>query len=159
MERLPSERRQMLGITIASATNQEQLMSLMLSSLGKAQTLDDNARSNIANDVLDGLYYNLVLPDRFDCVENQQLSPEVGGVDEVGGVHLVEEEKCAICLGDVGSDDFRLPCASRHGFHGECIILWAVKKGNPFDCPLCRTSCQRTRSADGIAIWTRVDNL
>lgn len=44
-------------------------------SLEVAVTLDETSRGLIANDVFDGLYHRLLLPDRFDCDELPRRCP------------------------------------------------------------------------------------
>ena len=74
IQQLPLVARRHLGSSILRTRNRTELMDLFLTSLVHATTLDEDARIKIANDVLEGRYYRLLLPDRFDC-ETMPLQP------------------------------------------------------------------------------------
>jgi hypothetical protein len=121
--RLPDAHRQRLGAGIAACPSKEALISMMLRTLETAQTLDEPDCARIANDVLDGMFHRLLLPDRFDCNEG----PAAGaGAD------------CAICLGVAPSvAEGQLPCG--HQFCSLCIGAWSAQhRSGHMPCPICR---------------------
>lgn len=152
--RLPDSEKRRLGTAILSTANRQELVDLMVCSLETARTLDHEARAKIANDVFEERFYNLLLPDRFDCDESPR---QTGEVEEAGqgfeqdqyarpSAPVIEEldgwGDCPICLGtSPPSNSDRLPCG--HAFCEGCTLDWVARHGNPFPCPMCRASCRR----------------
>uniref|UniRef100_A0A7R9VWC3 RING-type domain-containing protein n=1 Tax=Pseudictyota dubia TaxID=2749911 RepID=A0A7R9VWC3_9STRA len=152
VSRLPIDRRRELGTAILSTGTREELMEVMMASLEVAQTLDEESRLKIANDVLEGQFHRLLLPDRFDCDEpprrgaaarSEGMNPGASVPTVLGAAEEddCDEEECPICLGARDVANARvLPCG--HGFCEECILDWSRAHGCPFPCPVCRAPCQ-----------------
>ena len=69
VQQLSEERRRQIGEAIHSCSTTEGILEIALVSLRQSTLFDDHARSMIANDIFDGRYDLLLLPDRFDCDE------------------------------------------------------------------------------------------
>jgi len=159
VQQLPLPARRQLGSTILRTNNREELMNLVFTRLQCAVTLDEEAREKIANDVLEGRYYRLLLPDRFDCEvsarrirtsvlrsrdrrRNRHSSNSVldGDSPDPQSVYIDQEpEECPICLGD-SETPVTLQC--QHVFCRGCIIDWSRQAlnggGDNVSCPICR---------------------
>jgi hypothetical protein len=138
-------RRHRLGSAIYQATTRDGLVAIAMGALENAQTLDSAGRERVANDILDGRFDRLLLPDRFDCDERPRHHQR-DGADGVpmGMPPESEPDECPVCLG-TSLVERRLPCA--HTFCDACITQWAGGRA-AFPCPLCRAetslaSCPR----------------
>lgn len=162
--RLPAARRIQLGQAICRTRSKEELITLMLTTLEHAMTLEANGRALVANDVLDGHFYKLILEDRFDCTEvprqpqptpqQLQLQSHLGSNDTQNintddnrsdssdstpsAPPIIDEFECPICLGvEIATIDLR--CG--HKFCRGCITEWTRGEAT-FSCPMCRAEIQ-----------------
>ena len=142
LEALDYTRRHRLGSAMHQARSRDELIAIAMGALENAQTLDGAGRERVANDILDGRFDRLLLPDRFDCDERprrQGAAPPADGSAEVPvGMPVVEEpEECPVCLG-TSLVERQLPCG--HTFCDACITQWAgsFAPSPTFACPLCR---------------------
>lgn len=140
--RLPLSRRKGIETAILRASDREELRSLMMHALVAAEGQGDGTRARVDADFAAGRYYNLLLPDRFDCIERPPGGSPVGERVKMGTATGVEDSKnCLICMGTSRSEGCaeKLPCG--HTFCQSCAYDWAKKHGNPFPCPVCRALC------------------
>jgi len=129
---LNRERRMQLGGAILVCRNREQLVDLLMRSLDSAETLDDQARCLIANDVFDERYYRLLLPDRFDCSEAPVRTVSLSAVDD-----FPRELECPVCFECCNESSVELTCS--HRFCEQCVSsLSAASLNRSFPCPMCR---------------------
>lgn len=153
IQSLPPQRRQQLGSAIHRAPNKEQLLAVAFGALVNAQTLDAAGREHVANDILDGRFDRLLLPDRLDCDERprQHVSSAGNGAAE----EEEEEDECPICLG-VSQAQHALPCG--HKFCQACIKDWAASnlRAGRFTCPCCRASTPAAASRASTSTSTMV---
>lgn len=163
IRQLPLERRRQLGTAILQTRTREQLVDLLLYSLHNAQTLDDDARVKIANDVLERRYYRLLKTDRFDCCEDDDTGtqhnleaaadanqgaararpPALSSLAVINAetVWLDEDtNECSICLSSI-RDEMKLQ-SCRHSFCRDCLMDWAhndfSSRHGLVSCPICR---------------------
>jgi len=76
MQRLPAAKRRHLGAAIHAQQTADDIKMLALSALETSQAFDGAARDLVANDIFDGRYDRLLLPDRFDCDEESRRGAE-----------------------------------------------------------------------------------
>jgi hypothetical protein len=139
---LSLDRKRELGLAIQQSPNPHHLRELTISSLESSQAFGESARLLIANDVLDGRYDQLLLPDRFDCEDTSRVFAD-------GGSGAREEEDCLICLMSKPAN-CQLPCPGQHRICRDCVEEWCSRfEGSTFTCPYCRSSC---RSEDVISL-------
>lgn len=112
---LPLANKRRLFLAVHKCQNKDELVEMVLQTLEHAITLDHRGRQVVANDMLDGNFHFLVLPDRLDCDEDQRI---------------VIQEECAVCLEAMHSTMRRYPCV--HRFCDSCLHKL------PTECPMCR---------------------
>lgn len=138
---LPVERRRALGTALAQCPTAQAMRRFVLEeALPSAAVLDVPTRNRVALDIVDGRYYNLLLPDRLDCVEPQGRLQQPRDDDDDTCCYC-----CPICLGEPGGEDgsvFVAPCC-RQVYCRSCIHDW-MEAGDRSDCPTCRQELPRT---------------
>lgn len=136
------EKKKALFAAVRQSTSKEELTETMLDALRNAKTIDEASRQLIANDVFDGNFHRLLLPDRFDCFERPRVSiTTTTSTAEQERQHEDERrgEECPICL-DLYSSHTELPrFQCHHIFCQDCTDGW-INSGYQMDCPICRSS-------------------
>jgi len=163
MQALPAVKRRQLGAAIHAQQTADGIKMLALSSLETSQAFDAAGRDMVANDIFDGRYDRLLLPDRFDCDEAARVRDGASRTVDVGGeaegivgdglvpsapqpsmvaasaqTRFEEAQECPVCLG-TSPISAKLPC--EHQFCRECIEGWAQRSSGrrqTVGCPLCR---------------------
>jgi hypothetical protein len=131
---LSLERKRELGMAIHNCQTPYQIRELTLTSLENSEVVPNAVRERIANDILDGRYERLLLPDRFDCEETPRLSQPSS--------FTVARDDCSICLMSQPAT-CQLPWPGRHRLCKHCVEGWASKSGGAtFTCPFCRGLCR-----------------
>jgi hypothetical protein len=67
-------RKQDLSRTLLESQTHEDLMEVMLESMGDIDTIHEDTKQRIVTDFLDHAYHRLLLPDRFDCHDWSTMS-------------------------------------------------------------------------------------
>lgn len=161
--RISEERRRHIGAAIHSCATKEELVSLSISSLASSEAFAAGAVDVVANDILDERFDLLLLPERFDCEEVPRLGaantapPTLGPQGSRANANAGacagcpqkqdqedEEEECPVCLGS-RAVQVATPC--KHKFCRPCINSWMAQNGDPFDCPMCRSSTRSDQLA------------
>ncbi|KAL3068702.1 hypothetical protein niasHT_032118 [Heterodera trifolii] len=78
--------------------------------------------------------------------ENEDILPAFKSIKEQKASEFMtgsELAQCAICLAEIGTDEFVRPLPCKHVFHNDCISLWLQ---NHLTCPICRA---KFRTIDG----------
>mmetsp|Transcript_13164 Transcript_13164/g.28896 ORF Transcript_13164/g.28896 Transcript_13164/m.28896 type:complete len:317 (+) Transcript_13164:81-1031(+) len=134
---LPIERKRQLGGAILASRSNDQLMDLVIRTLPHSLTLDNDARTRVANDVLEGQFHNLLLPDRLDCDETPRQCAATPSAHTPSSTE--EPEECAICLEELSENPICLP-ACGHSFCRPCLEGWfaTYTQQGERTCPLCR---------------------
>jgi len=153
---LPRARRQALGTALLACTQREEVIDLLLQSLERAQTLNWESRLLVADDVLEGNFHRLLLPNRFDCDELPRVVLEAPPASSMGGQQHAsaplddaldeEREECIICFGPYLNGHSHILPTCGHEFCQDCIQELAATLGSPMPCPICRRESVITTS-------------
>ena len=136
---LAIDRKRHLGGSILACRTKEQLMDLFIRAISESMALDSNTRMLVANDVFEGQFHLLLLPDRLDCDERPRqysVSPSAPSSFEDDEA----EDECAICLECLSSDRISLEVCS-HSFSRPCLegrFATYHTQARHSTCPLCR---------------------
>jgi hypothetical protein len=155
---LPPERRAQLMLAIQQARSVEHIRQMVLQQLPTALSLDRHERQLVANDILDGRYYNLLLPDRLDC--HEPLPRVVKDDDDAPRRRLqASNTECPICLNELGIDyalTTIVQCCGQR-FCTACVVHLTrqhqERQNNAAAalCPLCRTTMMTTTTTSPLS--------
>jgi hypothetical protein len=134
----------------------EHIRQMVLQQLPTALSLDRHERQLVANDILDGRYYNLLLPDRLDCHEPLPRVVKDDDDDDAPRRRLqASNTECPICLNELGVDyalTTIVQCCGQR-FCTACVAHLTrqhqERQNNAAAalCPLCRTTMMTTTTS------------
>jgi hypothetical protein len=151
-------RKQDLSRRILECQTREQLVEVILESIGEIELIPQHTKLLIITDFLDGAYHRLLLRDRFDCREcstqsfrSIQYNAAKDDDDDDDDYqqprqHLDKNmtdlyDECAVCLTCYPIEEQCKLSTCGHIFCQSCIRILSKHHNNRrfFPCPLCRT--------------------